>query len=332
MDAPTGSTRVDPLFFRRTMGRFPTGVTVVTTRDATGRPWGMTANSFTSVSLAPPLISLCIDRKAGSFSAFSQCSTFGVSVLGENQQDLAVRFATPLDDKFGGVAKVEERPGAILLSGAAAAFVCTVHTRVDLGDHVMLIGAVEECSLGRSAPLGYCDGSFFSLSGGETPLEDDRPGRQILVGWLVEHEAKILLSRDTATGEWRLPVGPLQGGSTMSDALRSTSHVLMGQVIEPEFLYSAIDISESETCHVYRARPGVLPRQTADLRLFAEEDMPWRELSHSSMESILRRYFEERVSDRFGIYLNLGAAGRIAQIEHEVPWADHAGNYERSAS
>ncbi|SCL29050.1 flavin reductase [Micromonospora inyonensis] len=328
----------DPLLFRRTMGRFPTGVTVVTTRDADGRPWGMTANSFTSVSLTPPLISLCIDRRAGSFSAFSGCRTFGVSILGEHQRDLAVRFATPLDDKFTGLATLEEHPGAILMSGSAATLVCSVHTRVDIGDHVMLVGAVQECTLGPSGPLGYCDGSFFTTNGGtapdgvDTPLGATRPGRQILVGWLVEYESRILLSRDRATSTWRLPVGPLQAGPTMSEALIGTSRALMGQVIEPEFLYSAIDLSKSETCHVYRARPSVLPRQTPDLRLFAEGDIPWADLSHSSMEVILRRYFDERVSDRFGIFLNLGA-GRIAKIEHESPWTDdHAGEYERSAS
>ncbi|MFG1955622.1 flavin reductase [Micromonospora sp. NPDC048830] len=323
----------DPLLFRRTMGRFPTGVTVVTTRDAAGRPWGMTANSFTSVSLTPPLISLCIDRRAGSFSAFSQCRTFGVSILAEHQRDLAVRFATPLDDKFTGVATREEHPGAILLAESAATLICFVHSRVDIGDHVMLVGAVQDCTLGHHPPLGYCDGSFFTTSGSvDTSLGKTRPGRQILVGWLVEYEARILLSRDGATGKWRLPVGPLQAGPTMSEALTGTSQVLMNQVIEPEFLYSAIDLSESETCHVYRARPSVLPHQTPDLRLFAEDDIPWSGLSHSSMEVILRRYFDERVSDRFGIFLNLGA-GRIAKIEHESPWTDdHAGEYERSTS
>ncbi|GII67464.1 flavin reductase [Sphaerisporangium krabiense] len=322
----------DPLLFRRTMGRFPTGVTVVTTRDDAGRPWGMTANSFTSVSLTPPLISVCVDRRAGSFSAFSGCGMFGVSILAEHQRDLAVRFATPLDDKFTGLATREDHPGAILMSGAAATLACSVHTRVDIGDHVMLVGAVEECALGQSAPLGYCDGSFFTTAGVDTPVGERRPGRRILVGWLVEYDARILLSRDAATGAWRLPVGPLQAGPTMSAALVDTSRALMGQVIEPEFLYSAIDLSESETCHVYRARPSVLPEQTRDLRLFAEDEIPWAELSHSSMQVILRRYFDERVSDRFGIYLNLGA-GRIAKIERESPWtADHAGDYERAVS
>lgn len=150
---------------RRAFGTFLTGVTVVTTRDETGAPCGMTANSFTSVSLDPPLVLVCIGTGSSNIAAFKAADRFAVNILGHDQTDVATVFSARGVDRFATVAHGEATTGAPVLADCLGWFDCTLHQRVVAGDHVILIGRVEDLQIGQRPPLGFCRGQFVSLAG-----------------------------------------------------------------------------------------------------------------------------------------------------------------------
>jgi flavin reductase (DIM6/NTAB) family NADH-FMN oxidoreductase RutF len=152
--------RFDRRAFRRALGQFATGVTVATTRAPDGRRVGVTANSFTSVSLDPPLVLFCLDRSAPSLEAFRECAQFAVNVLASDQHHLSRQFSTPSEDKFAGV-HVEEGPGGMpLLAGVLARFVCRLVERYDGGDHVIFVGEVEDYEAFEGEPLVFHSGLY----------------------------------------------------------------------------------------------------------------------------------------------------------------------------
>jgi flavin reductase ActVB len=157
-------TTVDTTAFRNAMARFASGVTVVTTMDDSGAWWGFTASAFSSLSLDPPLILVCLDRKADSHAAFDRAKYFAVSILAEGQSDTAMRFATRGADKFGGF-EVERGPetGLPLIPGAMAYLECRMHERLPGGDHTILLGEVLHASNSESGPLLHFNRQFGSF-------------------------------------------------------------------------------------------------------------------------------------------------------------------------
>ena len=146
---------------------FATGVTIVTARGADGSLVGLTANSFNSVSLAPPLVLWSLARRAGSMPVFSRGSHYAVNILSAQQKDLAQRFAMSDIDRFAGVTWTEGAGGAPVLQGAAAVFECANRSQYEEGDHVIFVGEVERCSWAASAqPLIFHGGRYYT----ELPL------------------------------------------------------------------------------------------------------------------------------------------------------------------
>jgi flavin reductase (DIM6/NTAB) family NADH-FMN oxidoreductase RutF len=149
--------------FRIALGMFATGVTIVTARTADGTLVGLTANSFNSVSLEPPLVLWSLSRSAASMPAFQAGSHYAIHILGADQQALAMRFAAKGVDRFADVDFVEGVGGAPLLAGAAASFECFNRSRYDEGDHVIFVGEVERCTHREGAsPLLYHGGKFYT--------------------------------------------------------------------------------------------------------------------------------------------------------------------------
>jgi flavin reductase (DIM6/NTAB) family NADH-FMN oxidoreductase RutF len=146
--------------FRRALGQFATGVTVVSTRAKDGRRVGITVNSFASVSLDPPLVLWSLSRQAASFADFANASHFAVNVLSASQHHLSRRFSTPLPDKFEGVECLEGFAGCPLLKEATAHFVCRNIRQMDVGDHVIFLGEVEEYKWSDGEPLVFHSGRY----------------------------------------------------------------------------------------------------------------------------------------------------------------------------
>ncbi|CAN5882781.1 flavin reductase family protein [soil metagenome] len=148
--------------FRAALGMFATGVTIVTARDATGQRVGLTANSFNSVSLSPPLVLWSLARSAGSMPAFERGSHYAINILAAEQHGLAERFASKAADRFAGVEFREGASGAPVLEGAAAVFECFNRSQYEEGDHVIFVGEVERCERRTGAqPLIFHGGRYF---------------------------------------------------------------------------------------------------------------------------------------------------------------------------
>jgi flavin reductase (DIM6/NTAB) family NADH-FMN oxidoreductase RutF len=150
---------------RRVMGTFATGVTVITTCDRHGTPYGLTANAVTSVSLDPPLLLICIDKKAESHPHFLDSKLFVVNILAEHQEALSRRFATSGGDKFSGI---EHRPGRLgppVLAGTLGHVECRIVDTHDAGDHVIHLGAVEHAEASDGRSLLFFRGKYRQLLG-----------------------------------------------------------------------------------------------------------------------------------------------------------------------
>jgi len=154
----------DPRTLRDALGCFATGVTVVTTTDATGQPIGLTANSFSSVSLDPPLILFCLARSSSNLERFRQAEHFAINVLHIGQQPTSGAFARSNAERFEGVAWETWETGAPILSGALASFECVPHEVVEAGDHLVFIGRVTRARFEpRRDPLLYFRGKYRRL-------------------------------------------------------------------------------------------------------------------------------------------------------------------------
>ncbi len=149
--------------FRAALAMFATGVTIVTARSADGAPIGLTANSFNSVSIDPPLVLWSLSRQAGSMPAFARGSHYAINILGADQRALAERFASKAADRFEGVAYQMGTAGVPLLDGAAAVFECFNRSRYEEGDHVIFVGEVERCTRRDGAqPLIFHGGRYYN--------------------------------------------------------------------------------------------------------------------------------------------------------------------------
>jgi flavin reductase (DIM6/NTAB) family NADH-FMN oxidoreductase RutF len=154
---------LDAQSLRRVIGHFPTGVGVVTTRSETGSIHGLTANAVTSVSLVPPLLLICIDKKARSLLHLERSGIFTVNILAAGQEELSRRFATSGGEKFEGVSYRVGDNGAPLLEGAVGYLECSVWARHEAGDHVIFLGQVERAEARRSDPLVFFRGRYRML-------------------------------------------------------------------------------------------------------------------------------------------------------------------------
>lgn len=151
---------IEPAEFRRVLGHLPTGVTVVATRSPEG-PVGLTANAVTAVSLAPPLILVCIDRSSATHDPLLSAASFSVNVLDGGQERLARRFSeTEGGDKFVGIAHRSVTTGAPVLEDALAWLDCSVWARYPGGDHTIVVGEVLSADARDGAPLVFYRGGY----------------------------------------------------------------------------------------------------------------------------------------------------------------------------
>jgi flavin reductase (DIM6/NTAB) family NADH-FMN oxidoreductase RutF len=146
---------------RRAFGHYPTGVTVITTTTPDGQRVGMTANSFSSLSLEPPLVLWSIAKTSTNFEVFRRARNFAVHVLHSGQSQLAKQFATKDIDRFEGIVCAEGRSGAPLLCDYHACFDCETHEVLEGGDHVIIVGRVLECHERPGEPLIFYRGRFL---------------------------------------------------------------------------------------------------------------------------------------------------------------------------
>lgn len=157
-------TVVDQDTFRRACARFATGITVATVLSPDGVPFGMTANSFTSVSCNPPLILVCVDYRSSILPHFRAAEYFGINILTETQRDYSVRFSQRQPDRFDGIDWRRGEHGVPLLAGSLAAMECSIYETVEAGDHAIFIAEVVRAEFCDGNPLLYFGSSYRRIT------------------------------------------------------------------------------------------------------------------------------------------------------------------------
>jgi flavin reductase (DIM6/NTAB) family NADH-FMN oxidoreductase RutF len=154
---------IDSETFRSVLGRFASGVTIVTARDDAGEDHGMTVSAFCSLSLQPPLLLLCVDHDASMHGLLLRHPRFGVSILSSSQEAYSRRFAADESNRFDGIAYVRGDSGVVLLEEALAHLECAVRDHHDAGDHTLFIAEVERAEARHGRPLLYYRGGYAQL-------------------------------------------------------------------------------------------------------------------------------------------------------------------------
>ncbi len=149
--------------FRQCLGKFATGVTIVTCADDEGRPYGITANSFSSVSLEPRLILWNVAKVSNSLQAFLDAEFFAINLLARDQQDLSLHFAKSDHTLFDMVEINRSQENVPLIPGALACFECRTHQIHDCGDHYIVVGEVLRFASSEREPLLFCNGNYAAL-------------------------------------------------------------------------------------------------------------------------------------------------------------------------
>lgn len=160
--------------FRAALGRFASGITVVTSRDASGTDHGITVSAFSSVSLDPPLVLISIEKTAGSHGALVESKRFAVNILSADQQKVSDSFAFRLEDKFEGIEWTRGAAGIVLIAGCLAHIECATASEFDGGDHTIFVGRVEKITTADGDPLIYWMGEYRGIDR-TAPQKDEPP-------------------------------------------------------------------------------------------------------------------------------------------------------------
>lgn len=299
---------------RSAFGSFITGVTIVTTLDADGAPRGFTANSFTSVSLEPPLLLICIGKSAASLDVFRQAKGFAVNILSESQKDTSVLFASKRADKFE-AARWRPGPfGSPLIEGSAAWFDCARYQLIDAGDHIILMGRVEAFSYSDANPLGYARGHYITLGLEQAAVNAASSASRTVVGAILESDSRLVLMPDPSR-----PNGlalPEVGRTGMSGSASQLHDFLVREGLDATlgFLFAVFENpGPREQCIYYRGEALLHARGRTVLADF--EDIPWDRLPDEATRSMLRRYAAERKIGRFKVYSGDHRQGTVKAVD-----------------
>ncbi len=309
--------KFDPRDLRNAFGTFATGVTIVTTCETTGTPRGFTANSFTSVSLDPPLVLICIGKNAASMDVFCGDSTgFAVNILSEGQEEVSGLFATQRPDKFDIADWKSGVSGMPLIDGTNAWFECERENVVDAGDHVILIGRVTDYGYERGSPLGYVNGGYFTLELEQSLIDAASRGENTVIGAILAHGNSILLHVDPTNGELSLPTSKTLGSNPNPDSF-SASLKKRGIDASLDFLLSAYNDKNSDEFLIFY-RGASSENASDDLQMVAIDEIDYDRIADNAMRFMLRRYVKEMQQGRYSIYLGDQQTGQTRSVDSEA--------------
>jgi len=298
----------DTLAYRRALGSFPTGVTVIATRQADGAPRGFTANSFTSVSLNPPLVLFCLAKSAASHDVFLAAKSFSINILAAEQRNISALFATQSPDKFKAVAWRAGQTGSPILEGVAAWLDCERHALCDGGDHTVLLGRVVDFAATGAPPLVYCRGGYVPLSlTEETAMPGGRAPR---VGAILEHGGGLLFL-ETADG-LMLPQGDSLGPS---ENRQSLAGMLAARGVRAAFDFVfAVFEARGGGLSVFHRGEVISMGEGQGLRVIPMDQIPYDRIGDDAVRKMLARYVAERRDMIFGIYAGDDEQGVVRQL------------------
>jgi flavin reductase (DIM6/NTAB) family NADH-FMN oxidoreductase RutF len=295
----------DPKALRTAFGAFATGVTVITTRQPDGTPRGFTANSFTSVSLDPALLLVCLAKTAHSADVFAQAPHFAVNILAEDQKAVSGLFASRAPDKFTQCAWTPGPAEMPLIDGALAQFTCASHQLVDAGDHLILIGRVDHFATTEGQPLGYFRGNYFSIGIEKDLAEAAAATKGSRLGAVLACNGGVLLKDD---GQLSLPLAP----QPTLDSL-TTSLTAQGLTPEIDFVYAAFDdrTTGGHAVYYHGRVSGPLP---PGYRILPLADLGQASIANPAEAQMLARYAEDFRNGSFSIYHGTETTGQTRQL------------------
>ena len=296
---------------RRAFGSFMTGVTVVTTRTPQGRPVGFTANSFTSVSLDPPLLLVCPGKFLSSYGDFATCKHFAINVLSEGQEAISNTFARSKGDRFAGLDHSDDQNGTPLIKGALAQFSCRTVNVVPAGDHCILIGQVDAFSHAEGRGLGYADGAYFSLGLERAALHQTRP--HVVCGAIITSGDTVLLE-ETARGFRPPQIKQSDWGrlrQTLMDHLRA-----QGVNATLSAAYSVFD--DVDTHHAYFLARAERDNDPTPFASVPVSDLPGLRYATPAISDMMSRFAIESRTRSFSLYLGDAAQGDTHAIQERT--------------
>jgi len=299
-------TPPDPRALRTAFGSFMTGVTIVTARGPDGAPVGFTANSFSSVSLDPPLLLVCPGKFLSSHDSFAACRHFAINILAEGQEEVSNTFASYKGDRFARVAHRPDLHGVPLIDGAIAQFSCTTHQCLPAGDHSILIGQVRDFTHVNGAGLGYVGGQYFSLGLERAALDDTMD--TAVCGAIIEDAGQVLLEQ-TSQG-FRPPQIACTDRGGMRRAL-CEDLVARGVAARLGQAYSVFDDREAGTHFAYFLASGALAVPGGTLQAVAIQDLSNLTYSTAAIAVMMTRFAREARTRSFALYLGDAQRGDV---------------------
>lgn len=304
-------TPPDPRALRDAFGCFMTGVSVVTTLDARGTPLGFTANSFTSVSLDPPLLLVSIARKSGNLAAFEGAAGFGVNILAETQKEVSATFARPVADRFATICWRRGPVGAPLIAGVSAWFDCTMEQVVPAGDHTILIGRIGGFEATPAPGLGYYRGAYITPAQTAAQLP---AGPNVVITAILEAGGEVLL-RDDGRGGLALPTARV-GAEGVQAALEGLI-AATGLSAAPGEIYAVYeDVAQRAQHMAFRCR---VDRQTGPGRpaqgcFVTLSGAGVEDVTDPAARIMLERLAEESRLGAYGIYYGTHERGQVTPL------------------
>ena len=301
------NTLNNPRALRNAFGTFMTGVTVVTAHDDAGNPLGFTANSFTSVSLDPPLVLVCLANTSSNYETFANTSKFAINILSEAQIALSNTFARPVEDRFASVDWEPGPHGSPILGGVSAWFDCAMHRTVEAGDHLILIGRVKAFDQDIAPGLGYARGAYV------TPAAEARAlskRSDMVVSALIERDGKILL-QDDGNGYLTIPnTDDVSGGANAALARLIADS---GVNAEPGFIYSVFQDDARQQQHIsfLCQADGGEPVNGVFTEVSPSTLM---DVSDPALCTMLERFAAESQIGNFGVYYGNEVSGRVKPL------------------
>lgn len=295
----------DPKALRNAFGAFATGVTVITTRQPDGTPRGFTANSFTSVSLDPPLLLVCLAKTAHSADVFREAPHFAVNILAEDQKAVSGLFASRAPDKFAQCAWTSGPAEMPLIDGSLATFTCANHQLVDAGDHLILIGRIEAFSTSEGQPLGYFRGNYFSIGIEKNLAEAAAAAKGSRLGAVLACDGGVLLKDD---GELRLPLAPQPTLDSLTAKLTA-----LGLTPQIDFVYATFDdrTTDGHAVYYHGTVTGPLPQ---GYRIVHLADLATARITNPAEAAMLQRYAQDFRNGSFSIYHGTETTGQTRQL------------------
>lgn len=306
---PDVHASIDQGALRKAFGTFATGVTVITCRQPDGTPRGFTANSFTSVSLDPPLLLVCLAKSAHSCEVFTKSPHFAVNILAEDQKAISGLFSSRAPDKFE---QCDWTPGwaqVPILTGAIAQFTCTRHRLVDAGDHLVLIGRVEDFVTGEGQPLGYFRGNYFSVGLERELVEAAAAAKGSRIGAVLAIKEGVLVKVDDE-GQLSLPLSP---GPIPSLQALEASLASQGIRAAVDFVYAAFDDRKTggHAIYYHGSFQGEVP---PSFRILSLANVAHAALAHEAEAQMLARYASDFRNGTFSIYHGNETMGSVRKV------------------